>query len=159
VGAVIAIFVAAVLTVPPSVKANLKPALAVTLPPLATAKPGNPPDGPTPAGKHRDISPQIVAKGQWTKLASGHMLWRLAIRSPQAAALRVRFADFRLPSGEVWVHDGKTGDAYRGAGPNNDGVFWTATTSGDKVVIEYEAHRKTKTLPFRITTVSHLWVE
>ncbi len=155
----IAFLVAAVLTVPPSVTANLKPAPAVALPPLANARPGNPPDGPTPAGKHRDISAQILAKGQWTKLPSGRMLWRLAIRSPQAAALRVRFADFRLPSGEVWVHDGKSGDAYRGAGPNNDGQFWAATTSGDTVVIEYEAPRKTKTLPFRITTVSHLWIE
>lgn len=68
-------------------------------------------------------------------------LWTMALRSPQALALRLHFVNFDAGSGSVIVY-GRRGDEiitlgpFTGKGPQRDGEFWTTSLPGDTAFIE-----------------------
>lgn len=71
----------------------------------------------------------------------GSFEWAGAVRSPNAAALRVHFTDFDLPEGAaLYVHsNGMAFGPYTARGPNGTGEFWTNTVAGAEMVIQLEA--------------------
>lgn len=146
---------------PPGLKPGLKPPPEVA---LATAKPAVPPkppdDGPKPTkiGDHRAFPAASLAKGAWLKSKDAPPLWRLAIRSKGAKALRVHFNRFNAETGRVWIHNGKDWfGPYTGRGIYNDGDFWSHIVPGERLVIEFEAGAVPPKLPpFSIEAVSHL---
>ena len=89
--------------------------------------------GQLPLGTTRKL-PQV--EGAWTSLASGRHLWRGAIRSPGAVAMRVHFTGFDAADGKVWVYgaDADPETTYTGSGPNKDGDFWSGTVEGDTLM-------------------------
>lgn len=108
------------------------------------------------AGFHRKLKDPALKSGKWEKSPAG--LWRLALRSPGAAGVRVHFTNVNLGSGKLWVHDGKgqSFGPYSGKGPLGDGDFWSDTVSGDTVTLELQAPAKLGAMPFRVSEVSHL---
>ena len=65
-----------------------------------------------------------------------------AIISPGATGIRVHFKDFTLPeSAALYVYglkdEGKESRRYTKEGPFGDGDFWSVTTPGDTVILEY----------------------
>ncbi|HEY0160729.1 MAG TPA: trypsin-like peptidase domain-containing protein [Thermoanaerobaculia bacterium] len=87
----------------------------------------------------------------------GSFEWAGAVRSPDAAALRVHFTDFDLPEGaELYVHsNGMAFGPYTGRGPNNDGDFWTNTIAGAEMVVQLRAGASGEPR-FTIAGVGHL---
>jgi hypothetical protein len=112
------------------------------------------------AGIHRAIPGEVVQLGRWEALDDGRRLWRLALHSESALALRVHFTVFDLGNGRVWMHDGTGADSeifgpYTGKGIHDDGEFWSDLVAAPVAVIEYEPGDGSETLPFRITEISH----
>jgi len=93
--------------------------------------------------------------------ASG-FVWTGAIRSPDAAALRIHIEDLDLPEGNelyAWTRDGMAFGPYTGRGPNGTGELWTNAVDGDEVVLQIRgsASGDGAGLPsFRITGVGHV---
>ncbi len=117
-----------------------------------------------PVGIHRALPAAAVKKGRWTKLKDGGSRWRLAIRSPGAAGLRLHFSEFDVGEGSVSVRGGKPGQPdgggpYRGKGPDATGDFWSGVTEGDVIIVEYRPGPGVPRgkLPFRLAEISHLW--
>ena len=105
-------------------------------------------------GEHRALAPAQWNKGQWTK---SPRIWRLAVKSKGAAALRVHFRDFHAGKGQVWVHNGKDWfGPYAGNGMYDDGDFWSHVVPGERLLIEYSG--TAKQVPFTVREVSHLTV-
>lgn len=117
------------------------------------------------------ILPQLAASERKLEASGGHRkvglapppgtrrVWRRAIRSPGAVAMRVHFSGFSIGSGRVWLHDGRRHHAqvagpYTGRGIFGDGDFWSDVIYGDTVVVEYEPQGSGA---FRIPEISHLW--
>lgn len=134
---------------------------------LAPAKPKTPPTPPKPGpqptriGEHRTLTAAQLTKGAWLKAAQDEMpLWRLAVRSKGAAAMRIHFQEFRAPAGgKVWVHNGKEWfGPYTDRGMYGDGDFWSHVVPGDRLTIEYEqaGGAAPKAPPFKVQSVSHL---
>lgn len=144
---------------PPSLSAKLKP------PPEAILRPAGPPASkpdsrPTPlqAGIHVEVG-KSMKKGKWTKLPDGRQVWRLALRSPGAKAMRVHFDRFAGVAGTVWVHDGiQAAGSYTGDGPNSDKSFWSHPVLGELTVVEF-LPTTGKALPFVIDRISHQSIE
>ncbi|MCC6539350.1 MAG: hypothetical protein IT162_17495 [Bryobacterales bacterium] len=140
--------------------AELKLLPNAAAPPVA-ATPDRP--RPTRVGEHRRVdAAQWKKKGAWFKTKAGVSVWRLAVRSPGAAALRVHFKEFRVGEGRVWVHNGKefTGP-FTGPGLYGDGDFWAAVIPGERVVVEYQPPAGTKASgapPIGAPEISHLTV-
>ena len=117
------------------------------------------------AGIHRVLPASAWKKGRWTKLKDGTSLWRLAIRSPGAAGLRLHFQDFQAGAGIVWVYGGQpdqpgSSGPFSGQGLWENGDFWTGVVESELVIVEYKADRPNasrRSLPFRLTEISHLW--
>jgi hypothetical protein len=110
-------------------------------------------------GEHRILPPQDLSKGAWI---TKPRVWRLALRSRAAAAMRVHFLDFQVGQGRVWVHNGKDWfGPYTGGGLYGDGDFWSHVTPGDRLVIEYAPAKggERRPPPFRVREVSHLRVD
>jgi hypothetical protein len=68
-------------------------------------------------------------------------LWTMALRSPEAFALRLHFVNFDAGSGSVLVyarngHELITLGPFTGKGPQQNGDFWTALLPGDTASIE-----------------------
>ena len=115
-------------------------------------------------GVHRALPAAAVKKGRWTKLRDGAPIWRLALRSPGAAGLRLHFREFDAGEGSVWVRNGEVhqpdgGGPYSGKGPDGTGDFWSGVTQGEVAIVEYTPGRgmPRRKLPFRLAEVSHLW--
>ncbi len=109
-------------------------------------------------GIHRKLGPVALQNAR-----RDGRVWRLAIQSPGAVAMRLHFTSFDVGSGQVWMHDG-SGDEdrvlgpYVGRGPNGDSEFWSATVFGDTATVEYEpAEGRTLDgeVPFNIEEISH----
>src|SRR5712692_2740805 len=49
---------------------------------------------PLQVGVHRALPPRAVHAGAWDSVPGGRRIWRLAVSSPGAAALRVHFTEF-----------------------------------------------------------------
>lgn len=139
---------------PPSVRFGLKALDPVRLAGLTRA-----PRAPRQVGVHRAVSAEVVGQGAWESLADGRRIWRLAIRSPQAAGVRIQFGDFSVGSGEVWV--GENGP-YSGGGPYGNGEFWSGGVSGDTATLEYipsAGADEAGDPPFTLRLVAHQLVE
>ncbi|MHC4064200.1 MAG: trypsin-like serine peptidase [Planctomycetota bacterium] len=94
------------------------------------------------SGRIYDIFARSGREGQWTDLPEGGRLWTLAVRSPNAAGLRLRFEPFLPPSGaELIVYSAENptvafGPFGRGAAL--EGLpFWSPTVYGQEVRVEY----------------------
>jgi hypothetical protein len=131
------------LKAPPEVSLVAAPAAA----PLSESR-------PMKIGEHRILSAAQLSKGQWTK---SPRLWRLAVKSTGAAAMRVHFRDFHAGKGQVWVHNGKDWfGPYSADGMYGDGDFWSHVVPGDRLLIEYAGDASKA--PFVVREVSHLTV-
>lgn len=143
---------------PPSLARKLPPAPEIVL--AAAPPPDSGPQRPNKIGDHRLLPAGQLGKGKWTK--SPH-LWRLALRSNGAAAMRVHFLAFRVGQGQAWVHNGKDWfGPYTGNGLYDDGDFWSHIVPGDRLVLEYApppgVKRPKSPPPFQVREVSHLSV-
>lgn len=110
-------------------------------------------------GVHRVIDPKLAA-GDWETLPDGLPVWRVAIRSTGASAIRVHFTNFAAGQGKVWVY----GDAgqpqsqgpYTGNGTFDNGEFWSGTVWGESAIVEYQpAGAGDRRVPFEIESISH----
>ncbi len=117
---------------------------------------------PPRIGVHRDLQPVLLESGRWEDLDGGRRVWRLAVRSPGSAALRLNFEDFSAGSGKVWIYpsdrDDPSDGPYSGTGVYDNGIFWTATIAGESAVVEYEpgdGQAADGLPPFRITRLAH----
>lgn len=144
----------------PSSAAALSPVAPVTLPPLdlATERVANR-RGQIPIGVTRPVE---SPRGEWTELSAGRAVWRAAVESPEAKAIRVHFVRFSAGRGRVWVYGaaGEVEGPYRGGGLYEDGDFWSGTVSGSRIVIEYEPEAAApRVVPFLVDAVAHFWQE
>ncbi|MBI1356983.1 MAG: hypothetical protein GC160_21805 [Acidobacteria bacterium] len=148
------------------------PGMRLAPPPLAALEPLSdaevagiePRVGVEPIGVHRDLTRAMtgLASAAWTQASDGSALWRLELRSPGAAALRVRLEGFSVGAGRVWIYDGEGQvlGPYSGSGPNgSNGMFWSDLLFGESAIVEYSpadgvARREP---PFRVSSVAHLW--
>lgn len=105
-----------------------------------------------------EISPGL--QGKEFHNADGSQLVMLAIRSPGAIAIRVRFEEFDIsPNDEVYVY-GLLGDStvsgpYSGKGLFGDRKFWSSVAEGDTAIIEW--YRRGEPGSFRISGIGHLY--
>ena len=117
--------------------------------------------GPGWLGPHRTL-PEAAAElpGTWGLTSDGEPIWRVTIRSAQAAAIAVRFETFDV-DGEVWVytHSGEAyAGPYSGRGPRDNGAFWSDPLHADTVTVEYFPRQRgigETQPPFRIPKISH----
>lgn len=118
--------------------------------------------GLTPVGVSRMVPSDAMNAAEWSATPEGRQVWRLALSSTGAEGLRVRFSDFHVGEGKVWLF-GPDGDAsnlsagpYTGDGPYGDGTFWTDIVLTDSVIVAYEpAGDGGDAIPFKIADVSH----
>lgn len=112
-------------------------------------------------GIHRTIPPESLTTGAWQMTSTGERVWRVTLESPGAKSLRVHFANFRT-AGRVFVFDAgdRSGNTvvgpYTGAGPLENGEFWSGVVFSDRVVVEYLALSNSESVvPFRMDLLSH----
>ena len=113
---------------PPGLRLGLRNPREVALAPLSEAEVAllTGPGTRLIAGVQRKVAPHAAAAGVWETTAGGSRVWRLALRSPGARAMRVEFAGFDAGEGRVWLHNGASvAGPYTGGGPHNDGHFWS----------------------------------
>lgn len=111
-----------------------------------------------PPPRSRSAAPGLL--GAWGLTHANEPIWRLTIRSAEAAAIAVRFETFDV-DGAVWVYT-QAGDAhagpYTGRGPRGNGQFWSVPIRADTVTVEYLPRRRESEgtqPPFRIPEISH----
>jgi hypothetical protein len=128
-----------------------------------------PPPMRTPRGNHvngrtRKLDATTIA-GAWERLPAGNRVWRVAIQSPGAVALRVHFTAFDSGSGKVWIYpqNGESGSPgvgpYTAQGIHQNGDFWSGVVFSDTVVVEYDAASTVDTsgtVPFTISEIAHI---
>jgi hypothetical protein len=95
--------------------------------------------------------------GAWQTAPDGTPLWRVALRSPGSAGMRVEFRDFSVGDGKVWLYDGaQFVGPYSGRGPYDDGHFWSASVGSESVVLEYQpAVAAGGEPPFQVVNIAH----
>ena len=84
--------------------------------------------------------------GALDRSRDGGLVWTAAVHSDDAAALRVHFSDFSLPTGyELWLYssNGVVRGPYTGRGPNASGDFWSHTIAGSTAVLQLHGPAKT----------------
>ena len=144
---------------PPGIRLALGRAREFSLGPLSAADRARlaQPSAMVRVGVHRSVSPQ--ATGDWVTASDGSPLWRLALRSPGAEAMRVEFRDFAVGPGKVWVHNGSDAvGPYSGNGPYGNGQFWSASLLAESITVEYQPGPEAAqdgAPPFTIRTVAH----
>lgn len=114
-------------------------------------------------GVSRALPENVLEQGEWSGSPEGKRVWRLSIESAGAVAVRVRFVDFHVGTGNVWLLGTDENGApisvgpYTGDGLFGDGEFWTDILPGDGVIIAYEpsADALGDQLPFRPMQISH----
>ncbi len=160
---------------PPSLGLRLPAPAAALLPPLGPddLERLRPQQGLTPVGVHRSLPAGAAALSfsggaakttvarAWQATAVGR-LWRLRVTSPGARALRVRFQDFDVGAGSVWLHaaDGQIDGPYSGRGTYGDGDFWSGIVFSESATLEYRpdpAAPAEEAAPFRIAAIGHIW--
>jgi single-stranded DNA-binding protein len=130
---------------------------------------GRPTPGPVQIGVRRTFSPGFARQnGAEEILAGGGRVWRIALWSEGALALRIHFRNFGAGGGRVWVYappdqDPQGGDIlgpYSGTGPYGDGDFWSGSVNSDTAIVEYEGvpgSADEPLPPFEIDAVAHHW--
>jgi|SRR5579871_478639 len=110
-------------------------------------------------GVHRPLSDAALSNGAWVTTAGGERIWRVALRSRGAQAIRLEFRDFSIGAGKLWLHDGSTiAGPYTGRGIYGDGHFWSEAIFSESVILEYEpapGTPETATPPFHIRNLAH----
>ncbi len=112
-------------------------------------------------GIHRPVASAALSAGSWLTTSEGGRLWRISLRSPGSAGLRMEFRNFSVGSGKVWLYDSagiQVAGPYTGRGLYDNGQFWSDTVFSEAVTIEYEPEAgrpDTAALPFQIGTISH----
>jgi hypothetical protein len=145
---------------PPGIRLGLRKAREFTLAPLSASESAKLAGPATRAitGIHREF-PASALQGAWEVTSEGQRVWRLTLRSPEAAGIRVQFMNFAVGDGRVWLYSGdRVAGPYTGRGIYEDGNFWTATMSSESVTVEYEPAKSAATedtLPFEIRSISH----
>ena len=97
--------------------------------------------GPDWLGPHRTLLESAAAElpGTWGLTVDGEPIWRVTIRSAQAAAIAIRFETFDA-NGEVWIytHEGEAyAGPYSGRGPRGNGAFWSDPLPADTLTVAY----------------------
>jgi hypothetical protein len=146
--------------VPPGVRRATPAARPLGLAVLSRAEQAvlDEPSVPPRIGVHRTLGEQAMMNGRWEAPDGGPAFWRMAVRSPGSAGIRIHFTDFDAGPGKVWVHGaGQVEGPYTARGPFGDGQFWSATVFADTVTIEYEPDTAdaAEIVPFRVDTISH----
>ncbi len=120
-------------------------------------------DGNRVIGRTYSVAAMSLA-GSWDYASDGARAWRIRIRAPGAAMLRVHFTSFDVGAGTVALYSDSGGSdnrgmqAYAGTGVFSDGDFWSGLVSGDTVIVEFvpEGNERPDRLPFRIAQVATL---
>ena len=116
-------------------------------------------------GVHRKVSASATKQGSWEADAEGRRVYRLRIKSTEAAGLRLHFTGFAVGEGEVSLSQPGTKAAeyarYQGKGPFEDGDFWSHTVEGAELLLEYRpaAGDPAAEPSFGISEVSHRFAE
>lgn len=116
-------------------------------------------------GVHRKVAANATRQGSWEADVEGRRVYRLRIRSNEAAGIRLHFTGFNVGEGEVTLSRPGTKAAayahYQGQGPFNDGDFWSHTIEGSELLLEYRpAANETASEPrFSVSEVSHRFAE
>lgn len=132
----------------------------VKLPRLSGKEPRVSARGLPLAGVHRRVKVPYTDKRNWTLGPDGHPVWRIAIRSPGAVAIRVHLTGLPGGKGVVWAYNALESDPGRRAGPYRSAEdLWTDTVFSDTVTVEYRPDRNERVAPFRIPEISHLFRE
>lgn len=113
--------------------------------------------GLTQVSLHRGLT-TADTDGAWQTGRDGVHVWRLVLRSPGAAAIRLHLEGFNAANGRLWLSEIEPAEPqsfgpYTGRGIHDDGEFWTNTALGEAVLLEYES--TSRSLPFRISEISH----
>ena len=115
---------------PPGIRLGLRRPREFALAPLSGSE-AERLSGPGPRlriGIHRDLPPAALSTGGWETAAEGTRVWRMAIRSPGAAGVRVEFRHFDVGGGRMWLHDGtQFRRPLHRRGIFDNGRFWSAT--------------------------------
>ncbi len=109
-------------------------------------------------GVQRHVASEIAHSGEWAQIDAVRSVYRVAIRSNGAAAMRIHLANFSAGNGRLWIYSPDRAEVrgpYTGAGVNGTGDFWTNTIHGDTAVIEYEPSGSDRSVPFDIPGVGH----
>jgi V8-like Glu-specific endopeptidase len=105
-------------------------------------------------------SSALQANGMVRSTGDGGFVWTAAAESLKAAALRVHFTNFDLPTNaELYIYnaDGEAFGPYTNRGPNDSGDFWSNTVSGSLAFIQLRVNgQATKLGGFEIADVAHL---
>ncbi len=111
-------------------------------------------------GIHRSVPAEALATGAWETTETGAPVWRMALRSPGSAGIRVEFRNFSVGGGKVWLHDGsEVAGPYTGAGIYGNGWFWSATVPSESVTLEYQPAADASAgdaVPFEVRAISHV---
>jgi hypothetical protein len=121
--------------------------------------------GPSIIGVHRTLEQAAIPVEQgWQVIPDGRTVWRMAIRSSQALAMRLHFTGFSVGEGRVWIYSSQgepdaVAGPYTGQGIFGDGDFWAHTVTGETVVVEYAPAPSSEqtSVPFGISEISHVW--
>jgi lysyl endopeptidase len=144
---------------PPSLRAEMTRPRELAMQPLSTTELAllSEASDPPRVGIHRTLPDGALAGGTWETTADGGRIWRLVVRSPGSAGIRVHFADFSVGSGNVWLHAGdQVAGPYTGRGLFESQDFWSDTIFSEAVTIEYQPENSSSSaLPFRVETIVH----
>jgi lysyl endopeptidase len=124
----------------------------------AESQPAKRKPGLTAVGVTRQLPADVLSQGEWSSTAEGKRVWRVSLESTGAESLRVKFTNFNVEAGTVWLLNGDTNAAgpYTGKGPQGDGEFWSDIVAGDSLIIAYEPADPVATIvPFGLAQVSH----
>ena len=156
---------------PPSQLLALPPTNAlIALPPLGPADLGSlerAEQRPRPIGLNRLIpAVDFLAASEWEgeywESTVVGPLWRLRVQSQGAESVRLKFRDFSIGEGRLWIQGegGQGFGPYSATGPFGGQEFWTPSVQGETVIVEYlpaAEHFPAKELPFRIDQIGHTW--
>lgn len=105
-----------------------------------------------------DAAVDPARDGAWSTDPDGSSVWRISIRTSNAASIGVHFTSFQLPAGAVISFAGVDGIArsFEGLGPNRGEACWTPAVIGERVDIEYRQPAGTAAAPdFTIDQIAH----
>ena len=125
----------------------------------------SPRHGVARVGLTRALTAAQTSTGAWQATPDGGSVWRLALQSTGAMALRIRFKNFSVGAGQVWVHDtnspaNQVFGPYTGQGRFSNGSFWTDVIFSSSVEVEYQPAAGAATTgapPFTVADLSHIW--
>jgi len=146
---------------PPGLRLNLRRPREFVFGPLSPAQRARLAQRSTPLaiGLDRPLPAAAVNAGAWQAAADGERVWRMALRSPGAAGIRVEFRNFSAGAGMVWLYAGEqVAGPYTGRGIFDNGRFWSATVFSESVILEYQPGPDTPGEagpPFEMDAISH----